>query len=316
MGVPASPFVGRLLREIARCEGGLPDACAEMGVTPQDVDAIANGRTPSAAIVARFYEWLDARVVLEPGERADYDRLMAEATHNEVVASGTLPAGDQSAPQPSPHRTRDLRQIVGVSAIAVVAIVIIVVVAVVLTVAIIRPGSSRPTSDSTPSPASASTSAAPSATTTGSPSPVTQSPAPGASASRTANSAGSPEGLIANYANYKLPCGGGMTIGPGGPPPPQTTLGGDLSTECDGTWYGGDNDELGLLDGQPTYSSCRQDTVVGGQLSSVTQGDVICVQGTGTIALVTLAGSGSTGGISYVTLDVRVWRDSDASVGN
>lgn len=313
MSVPASPFAGRLLSEIARCDGGLPAACAEMGITPQDIDAIAGGRMTSPLVLTVAYEWLAARVALEPGERDDYNRLREQtARHAIAAAAGGLPGGGQPSSQPVPPRLPGRAPIVRVATAAVV-IVLIVVVTVVLTIMIVHPGGSRTAADSSHPPADPSASAAPVGATSPPALPVPPSPSP------SDGGAGNPgPGLIASYYNYKLPCGDGITIGPGGPPAPQSGLGGDLGYDCagTGTWYGGSGDELGLLTGQPTYSNCAKDTVVGGSLSSVTQGDTICVQGTGTIALVTLVGSGSTGGIDYVTLDVRVWRNQNTSGGN
>lgn len=313
MSVPASPFAGRLLSEIARSDGGLPAACAEMGVTPQDIDAIAGGRMTSALILAAAYEWLDARVALEPGERDDYDRLRAEAIRHPVAAAaGGLPDGGQSIPPPAPPRPGGRTRILGTATAAVVIVILIVVGTVLLTVMIVLPGRSRTTAGSGSPPTNPPTSLAPVGETSPPAPLVSPSPSPATSDSWTGSGGA---GLIASYDNYKLPCGDGIAIGPGGPPAP---TGNDLSVDCSGDWSGNGNqsDQLGLLTGQPTYASCAKDTVVGSSLTSVAQGDTICVQGNGTIALATLVGSGSAGGISYVTLDVRVWRDPGVSGGN
>jgi len=104
MSVPASPFAGRLLSEIARCDGGLPAACAEMGITPQDIDAIAGGRMTSPLVLTVAYEWLAARVALEPGERDDYNRLREQtARHAIAAAAGSSAAACRMAPASAPR---------------------------------------------------------------------------------------------------------------------------------------------------------------------------------------------------------------------
>lgn len=321
LGTCTSAFAKRLLSEISRHEGGLPAASAEIGVAPSDIAAIGNGDTTSEPALMAIYTWLEGRIDLSSEEREAYIRLRIESSQRSVaMTAGGSPATGEPTRQPGWSRRDSL--IVGGGVIALIVIVVVVVLTIVLTVTIIRPASGRRTAGQDSSPTS------PTATTPASPEPptATAEPAPSGSGSPTAASPTSPTGgpaageptgnLIANYRNYKLPCGDGITIGPGGAPAPQAFMAGDLSTECDGTWNAGDQENVGLLSGEATYSACAQDTVIDSQVSSITAGDVLCFQGTETIALITIAGTGQTGGINYTTIDVRVWRTGDSSGGS
>ena len=82
--VPASPFAGRLLAEIAKVQDGVPAAAAEMGVTPEVVDAIANSEPVSTDDLNAVYASLVDRITLRPEEAKDYRQMQTiarEGTH-------------------------------------------------------------------------------------------------------------------------------------------------------------------------------------------------------------------------------------------
>ena len=146
MGVPASPFVGRLLSEIARHEGGMPAACAEMGVSPQDIDALASGRALSPVVLEAIYEWLGGRPALAREELKDYERLRASAPQAAPAIPSGSPAGQQAT---APRLRTSRRTLIAATTVTAVAIMIIVVITVVLTVVIIRPGSASTSAEAT-----------------------------------------------------------------------------------------------------------------------------------------------------------------------
>jgi hypothetical protein len=144
MSIPARPFAGRLLAEIAKHAGGLPAVAAEMGITPQVIDALASGDTISAAELDAVYEWLTTRVRLTPEEAEDYGRLSAAASHPAPSQIQRPPTNGQPRPEPTPEgsRSSSARKVgAGAVAVATVVVVLIVVLTVVITITIIRPGS-------------------------------------------------------------------------------------------------------------------------------------------------------------------------------
>ena len=58
---------------------------------------------------------------------------------------------------------------------------------------------------------------------------------------------------------------------------------------------------------RPLLTNCKTDTAVGGDVSSVSQGDTVCFQGHGIVAAAYVVNFASSGGIAYATLDVHVW---------
>ena len=283
MGIPASPFVGRLLSEIARHEGGMAAACAEMGVSPQDIDALANGRAPSPVVLEAIYDWLGGQSALSRDELEDYERLRASAPQAEVAIPSGSPAGQQASPRLTPSRRAPI------VAATVIAIMIIVVITAVLTVVIIRPGNANKTTEPTASPTAPPPSESPSAATA-SPSPTAASgkPTAPATASRSpvSSSSASSGELIGSYKNFHLSCGYTIEFGSGGAPQPvsdEGNAGYELGNDCyeaHGFGYPNKFDtgagELALLTGAPTYTNCAADTDLGGSLNSLVPGNIIC----------------------------------------
>jgi hypothetical protein len=304
-----------------RLDGGLPAACMEMGVSPQDIDAIANGHVPSPVVLNAIYQWLARRAALLPGEQGDYQRLLAAARQAVAVRSSGLPAEVRDAIPgtsiPPPKEHRGARTAVAIAAGAVV----IVVVTVILTIVITRPGNRRAEANETPPSASPSAKELPSLPSLAASSSEASSPVLAVSDSPTAPPPSQPPMLIASYDNYELPCNADVQFGSGGPPQPvlhadQVLLyeGEDLVNSCGGDFLTG-NGEVALLTGAPTYAGCAADTVYGSQLQQVNQGDTVCFQGHGVLATATVVGTGNSGGIDYTVLNVRVWQDPQADGG-
>lgn len=314
MGVPASPFAGRLLSEIARHEGGMPAACAEMGVSPQDIDALASGRAPSRVVLEAMCEWLGGRQALMRDELEDYERLRDSTRQAAVAIPPAAPGGQQATVSRIGPSRRTL--IAAATATAVIAIT------VVLTVVITRPGSANTSTEATSpptvtspsgSPSAAGASASPTATSTKTAAPATATGSPTPSSSAISGK------LIGSYNNFQLPCDYTMVFGSGGAPQPvawQPSLTNyDLYTECAGDgMVAGSNTfvtstgEVALLTGAPTYANCAADTDLGGNLNSLIRGNTICYQGHGMLAAATIVAFGSGGGNDYAELDVQVWQ--------
>lgn len=147
-GVPARPFAGRLLSEIARHAGGVPAACAEMGVSPQEIDALASGRAPSRVVLEAMCEWLGCRRALVRDELEDHERLRHSARQ------AAVPVGEPDSKQATASRRVLGRRALIVAAAAATAMVI--AVTVVLTVTITRPGSADIGTEATSQPTAAS----------------------------------------------------------------------------------------------------------------------------------------------------------------
>src|ERR1700678_3818149 len=176
MGVPASPFAGRLLSEIARHEGGMPAACAEMGVSPQDIDALASGRAPSRVVLEAMCEWLGGRQALMRDELEDYERLRDSTRQAAVAIPPAAPGGQQATVSRIGPSRRTLIAAATATAVMVIAIT------VALTVVITRPGSANTSTEATSpptvpspsgSPSAAGASASPTATSTKTAAPAT-----------------------------------------------------------------------------------------------------------------------------------------------
>ncbi|MGE5291176.1 MAG: hypothetical protein ACM3ML_29055 [Micromonosporaceae bacterium] len=63
------------MTELARFDGGVPAAAAEMGIDPRTINALANGDVPAPDDMRAIYTWLIQRVTLTPQEIGDYKRL-------------------------------------------------------------------------------------------------------------------------------------------------------------------------------------------------------------------------------------------------
>jgi hypothetical protein len=316
MAVPANPFAGRLLSEIARHKGGMPAACAEMGVSPQDIDALASGRAPSRVVLEAMYEWLGGRQALMKGELEDYERLRDSARQAAVaIPSGAPDAQQATASRPgTSHRA--------LIAAATATAVVIIAMTVALTVVITRPGradtsteATSPPTETSPSGSSsaAAVSASPTATSRKTTAPATASGSPAPSSPAT------PGELIGSYNNFQLSCDFTLAFGSGGAPQPVAWGSGltndDLDNDCAGASVNADPNmfdtttgEVALLTGAPTYANCAGDTDLGGGLESLVQGNTICYQGHGVLAAATIVALGSGGGNDYAELDVQVWR--------
>jgi hypothetical protein len=192
--VPASPFVGRLLTEIANVRGGLPVAAAEMGVAPQVVDMIAKGDQVSSADLNAVYAWLVKRVPLRPEEVEDYQRREAAAREG---AHWITPSPPPSSHLPHTQTTQTSSgggdgRTIRVAALAIVVVVLIIAVTVIITIVIVRPGNSDSAgakAGDSPSPTATSTKSVVYITITAS---ATDSPTQKSSATSTPSSSPSP----------------------------------------------------------------------------------------------------------------------------
>jgi hypothetical protein len=286
-----------------------------MGVSPQDIDALASGRAPSRVVLEAMCEWLGGRQALMRDELEDYERLRDSTRQTAVAIPSGAPGRQQGvAPRPGPSR-RTLIAAATATAIMVIAIT------VVLTVVITRPGSADTSAEATspptatspsgsPSPAAASASPTATSTKTEAPATATGSPTPSSAASGE---------LLGKYSNFQLPCNFTLAFGSGGAPQPvawQPSLTNyDLENDCSGASVYADPNmfdtstgEVALLTGAPTYANCAADTDLGGNLSSLVQGNTICYQGHGMLAAATIVAFGSGGGNDYAELNVQVWQ--------
>jgi len=321
MSVPAGPFAGRLLTEIAKVKGGLPAAAAEMGVKPHAIDGIASGATPSAVDLARVYQWLSERGELTPTEIADYHRMSA-AAWSQATADDHAPPLDGEGREARAASPRRPTRAVGTVALLTTGIVAIILLTSLITVILTRSQDSSSASSAASAKAMpADSGAASPAQTQSSPVAATASSSPSPAAPVTASDTPSSTTLpmpsttpvgtqISAYNNLELSADYAINFAAGGPPQPQQNTGSqDLLNENDGEFVS-DTGALSVLAGLPvTFANCRDDTAYGSDLTDILPGTTVCYAGHGVIAAVTVVKSVSSNNVDYVLLDVRVWQD-------
>lgn len=324
MGVPAGPFAGRLLSEIARHEGGMPSACAEMGVSAQDIEALAHGHAPSRVVLEAMYEWLGGQSALMENELEDYERLR-DSTRQAAVAIPTGPSGAPGGRQKPAHMLGTNRR--ALIAVITAAVVAIVATTVTVTVVVTRPGSSNASSNSeaSPSPSATSPPESPSPdAASGSPTASQSSATPASASSSPAAAPSAASGkLIGSYDNFELACGYTLTFGKGGSPQPvdgANVANYDFENNClsdpensSSNEFDTTTGEVALLSGSPSYASCAGDTDLGSSVVNLTPGNTVCFQGHGVLAATTITSFGSGGGNDYAKLNVRVWQYPQAN---
>lgn len=173
---PVRPFTQRLLTEIAKLAGGVPEAAAEIGISLEEVSSLTTGNKPSISALYAVYSWLSSRVTLTTSELEDFDRL------RDAAVSGQRAGQLEPAPGlgESPPRGRVVVRTWQLAGVIAAAMVVAVVVAVVIAVTIIRPSDPKGTISADQTPASKSP-----AGTSSTPSDAPTSPHPAAPASGT-----------------------------------------------------------------------------------------------------------------------------------
>lgn len=134
----ASPLVKRLLSEISKLEGAMPEACKAMGVNPEDIARLANGQRVSRETLEAIRAWLEQRVVLSRHEQEDYDRLRGAANQTlAVILSNSAVRKSISA-----ARTKaSSRELV---AYGVAALAVVLLVGIIIGVVLPGPGNATP----------------------------------------------------------------------------------------------------------------------------------------------------------------------------
>jgi hypothetical protein len=328
MAVPAGPFAGLLLTEIAKARGGLPAVAIEMGVKPQAIDEIASGAVPSAADLDRIYQWLAQRVPLAPNEIADYNRLrVAALREGEIAVPGPRSRDDDDSTARATRPVPAFPMTAGTVMIATIGVAVVILLTVLITITITKPqgaqaagslaspkpeeSSATPLTDKSHAPASPVANRSSAATATLAPSSTTL-PMP------STPTAGK---LVNSYDNFELSADYGFDFAAGSPPQPQedaeNAFGpGDAFQDL---WYG-DNGEFGSDTGQlsipvgsqaATFTNCKDATAyTNGNLTAVQPGTTICYTGSNIVAAATVVNfESSSNGVDYALLDVKIWQN-------
>jgi hypothetical protein len=133
MAEPARPFIGAVLTEIAKLDGGIPAAAAEMQISPKAITALANGGELSADELAAIHAWLRQRVALNAQTNADYQELLVANSRRNRARVEPVPQADTRA-----------RSLAGLGTRQLVVVVAFVVVAIAVT-AVVTTGPDGPT---------------------------------------------------------------------------------------------------------------------------------------------------------------------------
>ena len=134
----ANPLVRRLLDEISKLEGAMPEACKAIGVSPEDIARLANGQRISGEALEAIREWLDQRVGLSRQEQDDYDRLRAAAKQTLAVVLSNPTVSKSISTAIAKASPREL------IAYAVAAFAVVLLVGVTIGVVVARRGSAAP----------------------------------------------------------------------------------------------------------------------------------------------------------------------------
>jgi hypothetical protein len=312
------PLVRRLLDEISKLEGAIPQACKAMGVSPEDIARLANGQRVSREALEAIRAWLDQRVVLSRQEQDDYDRLWAAANQTLAVVLSN-PAVSKSISTAIAKASR--RELV---AYAVAALAVVLLVGVIIGVVVARPGSaaqkaaSETTSSAAPSSSAQDGTASPTPTNASATSPAAASSAP---PSATAPTTGGTQAVYQDVTLHIPAMGPNENAGVTFTPPAEVTLNPGIGSDDDldyfnlegvgdssstQSWDLGSGDTLADIGTQnPSPTACKQlITTDPMDLSTqnLEQGQGYCIQ----IA---------DGGIGYFRISSMAQNDGNADSG-
>ena len=324
----ANPLVRRLLDEISKLEGAMPEACEAMGVSPEDIARLANGQRVSREALEAIRAWLDQRVVLSGQEQDDYDRLRAAANQTLAVVLSNPAASKSISTAITKARPREL------VAYAVAALAVVLLVGVTIGVVVARPGSAAPNaaSETLSSPSSPSSAEE----GTASPTPANASTTSPAAASSAPPSATEPTtgGTRAVYQDVTLhipAMGSNESAGVTFTPPAGVTLNPGIGSDDDleyfnlegvgdststQSWDLGSGDTLADIGTQsPSPTACKQlITTDPMDLSTqnLEQGQGYCIQiadeGIGYFRILSIAQSDENGDSGAVVLTLTLWQ--------
>lgn len=317
--VNANPLVRRLLDEVSKLEGAMPEACKAMGVNPEDLAGLVNGQRLSREVLEAIRAWLDERVVLSRQEQDDYDRLRAAANQTlDVVLSDPAAIKRISAAIGKAGR-REL------AAYAVAALAVALLVGVIVGVVAARPGSTAlqaapgTLSSATPSsPADGGTSSAPAKAST-----TTSAAAPSAPPSATAPATGSTRDVYQDVTLHIDAMGPDEDAGVTFAPPAKVTL--NPGTESDDdldyfnpeSWYLGSGDTLADIGSRrPSAAAYRQliitDPMDLSHNHNLEQGQGYCIQiadgRIGYFRILSMAQGDGIGDSGAVVLRLTLWQ--------
>jgi hypothetical protein len=327
----ANPLVRRLLDEVSKLEGAIPEACKTMGVKPEDIARLANGQPVSREVLEAIWAWLDQRVILSRQERDDYDRLRtaAKQTLAVVLSNPTVRRSISTA-----LAKASSRELVAY-AIAVLAVVLLIGVSIGVVVA--KPGgavqNAAPETLSSAAPRSPFSSteeatAAPTPAKTSITSPAATSSAP---PSATAATTGGTQAVYQAVTLHIPAMGSNESAGVTFTPPAAVTLNPSLGSDDDleyfnsedvgnnnytRSWYLGSGDILADMGTQsPSPAACKQ-LITADPMDLSTQnfeqGQGYCIQiadgGIGYFRIVSMEQSGENGDSGAVALTLTLWQ--------
>jgi hypothetical protein len=132
-------LIRRLLNEISKLDGGIPEASGAMGVSPDDITKLANGRQLSREALEAIRSWLDERVILSQPEKDDYDRLWTAARQTLAVVLSSPAARNRISSAISKVSYREL------VSYTVALLAVALVVGIIIGVVLVHPTSAAPT---------------------------------------------------------------------------------------------------------------------------------------------------------------------------
>lgn len=326
----ANLLVRRLLDEISKLEGAMPEACEAMGVRPEDVAGLANGQRVSREALEAIREWLDQRVVLSRQEQDDYDRLRAAAKHTLAVVLSN-PAVSKNISNAIVKATP--RELV---AYAVAVLAVVLLVGVTIGVVVAQSGNAAPNAASgtfrsanPPSPPSSAEAGKASPT----PAPAsTTSPTAAASASpsATAPATGGAQAVYQDVALHIPAMAPDESVGVTFAPLAGVTLNPGMNTDYeleyfnlqdgDGTptrsWDLGSGDSLADIGTQsPSLTACKQSIATDPtdlSTQNLEQGQGYCIKladgGIGYFDILSMAQSDGNGDSGAVALTLTLWQ--------
>jgi hypothetical protein len=289
----ANPLVRRLLDEISKLEGAMPEACKAIGVKPEDIARLASGQWISREALEAIRAWLDQRVILSPQEQDDYDRLRTAANQTLAVVLSN-PTVRKSISGALARASR--RELV---AYAVAALAVVLMVGITIGVVVAKPGnaalnaaSETSSSAAPPSPLSSAKEATAAPTNTTSPSVTSSDPS-----SATAPTTGGAQAVYEDVTLYIPAMGPNESTGVTFTPPAGVTLNPGIGSDDDleyfnsegvgdststQSWYLGSGDTLADIGTRnPSPAACEQlITMHPMDLSTqnLEQGQAYCIQ--------------------------------------
>lgn len=326
-----NPLVRRLLEEISKLEGAMPEACKAMGVSPEDIARLANGQRVSREALEAIREWLDQRVVLSRQEQDDYDRLRAAANQTLAVVLSNSPVSKSISTAIAKASPREL------ISYAVAALAVVLLVGVIIGVVVARPRSAVP--NAAPGTSSSAAPPSPSSSTedgTASPTPAnasTTSPAAASSAppNATAPATGGVQAVYQDVTLHVPAMGPNESAGVTFTPPAGVTLNPGIGSDDDLEYF--NTEEVGDSTSTQSWDLGSADTLadIGTQSPSPTvckqlitkdpmdlstqnleQGQEYCIQiadgGIGYFRILSMPQSGGNGDSGAVALTLTLWQ--------